>query len=163
MGRLEARHRRLDLGVSDAKPNKRISLLRRRHTLESDSESSVESDEDEDEDEGHANGDGDNLKFSALLKAKADSESKTGFSFDYAQIVLHKKHIMPNLVQRQQRTLKSSYAKQLDQSWIQNYNADKYDYNSVSVHTTLKLREVRVCNAIPRYPGDSLRLSLTPF
>ena len=73
-------------------------------------------------------------KFLNRIQQKIEDAAANNFTPQHAAIVLHKKHVMPKLAGRQEMTLKTSCGGKVDQTWISNYNLDRPDYLSLSVH-----------------------------
>ena len=82
-------------------------------------------------------------KFLNRIQQKIEDAAANNFTPQHAAIVLHKKHVMPKLAGRQEMTLKTSCGGKVDPTWISNYNLDRPDYLSLSVHAGLKIQESR--------------------
>ncbi|GMH50366.1 hypothetical protein TL16_g00756 [Triparma laevis f. inornata] len=127
--------RRLNMSMTHKSIDKRdprMSLLKRGRNEESEGE---ESDEKLKEKKGRKS------PIMELMEKNVFEGEKVTFSKDHAEIVLHKKHVIPGLRRRQENTLWSGWEGKVDSSWLERYNNDRADYQSLSVHANLKLEE----------------------
>ena len=77
----------------------------------------------------------------------------------HAEIALHSKHIMPNLVVRQMKTFETAVKGSSPSgrpAWIEKYHEDKFDYNSLSVHASMKIEEARYLSSKGIFPQHTV-------
>lgn len=121
--------RRLNMSMTHKSIDKRdlrMSLLKRGRNEESEGE---ESDEKLKEKKGRKS------PIMELMEKHVFEGEKVTFSKDHAEIVLHKKHVIPGLKKRQEKTLWSGWEGKVDSSWLERYNNDRADYQVRGEHS----------------------------